>query len=51
LTRKFLGPAFVGICAGSTLSKKINEKFLSQGFGWFVLVMGLCIIAKELMEI
>lgn len=47
----FTGLSIVGIFIGSALSKKINEKILKTGFGWFVLVMGIYIIAKELMSI
>jgi hypothetical protein len=47
----FTSLSIFGIFLGSALSKKINENFLRQGFGWFVLVMGLYIIAKELLEI
>ena len=43
--------SIVGIFIGSSLSKKINENLLKQGFGWFVLTMGLYIITKELMAI
>jgi len=43
--------SIVGIFIGSSLSKKINENVLKQGFGWFVLAMGLYIITKELMAI
>lgn len=42
--------SIVGIFIGSSLSKKINEKMLKKGFGWFVLLMGIYIIAKELMS-
>lgn len=42
--------SIVGIFIGSSLSKKINEKMLKKGFGWFVLLMGVYIIAKELMS-
>jgi hypothetical protein len=44
----FTGLSISGIFIGSALSKKINEKVLKKGFGWFVLVMGIYIIAKEL---
>ncbi|UZD23254.1 sulfite exporter TauE/SafE family protein [Algoriphagus halophytocola] len=44
----FTGLSIVGIFIGSSLSKKINEKVLKKGFGWFVLVMALYIISKEL---
>ena len=47
----FTGLSIVGIFIGSALSKKINEKVLKTGFGWFVLVMGIYIIGKELMSL
>ena len=47
----FTGLSIVGIFIGSALSKKINEKILKTGFGWFVLVMGIYIITKELLAI
>ncbi|PZX50937.1 sulfite exporter TauE/SafE family protein [Algoriphagus chordae] len=47
----FTGLSIVGIFIGSSLSKKINEKALKKGFGWFVLLMGLYIISKELMSL
>jgi uncharacterized membrane protein YfcA len=40
--------AVVGIFAGNMLSKKIAADQLKKGFGWFVLVMGIYIITKEL---
>ncbi|WP_339869586.1 sulfite exporter TauE/SafE family protein [uncultured Algoriphagus sp.] len=46
----FTGLSILGIFVGSSLSKKINEKMLKKGFGWFVLIMGIYIIAKELMS-
>lgn len=39
----------VGIFIGIQLSKKIEGNKLKTGFGWFVLVMGIYILAKELM--
>jgi uncharacterized membrane protein YfcA len=36
---------------GSALSRKIDEGLLKRGFGWFVLIMGLCIIGKELLTL
>lgn len=39
--------AVAGIVGGSLLSKKISGEKLKPAFGWFVLVMGLYIIAKE----
>jgi uncharacterized protein len=40
--------AIVGIFIGTALSKKIDGAKLKPAFGWFVLVMGIYIIAKEL---
>lgn len=40
--------AIIGIFIGNQLSKKIDGAALKKGFGWFVLVMGLYIIIKEL---
>ncbi|MFV8322817.1 sulfite exporter TauE/SafE family protein [Flavobacterium sp. LB3P21] len=40
--------AIVGIFIGTTLSKKIDGNKLKPAFGWFVLVMGIYIITKEL---
>lgn len=40
--------AIVGIFIGDALSKKIDGDKLKKGFGWFVLVMGIYIIVKEL---
>ena len=42
------GLAFVGIFIGSFLAKRIAADRLKQGFGWFVLVIGIYIIVKEL---
>ncbi len=47
----FTGLSIAGIFIGSSLSKKINEKILKTGFGWFVLAMGIYIITKELTSI
>ena len=40
--------AIVGMLIGTQLSKKIDGAKLKPAFGWFVLVMGLYIITKEL---
>lgn len=40
--------AIVGIFIGNMLSKKVSADGLKKGFGWFVLVMGIYIIIKEL---
>lgn len=42
------GLAIVGIFIGNALSKKVSAESLKKGFGWFVLVMGIYIIVKEL---
>lgn len=42
------GIAIVGMLIGTQLSKKIDGAKLKPAFGWFVLVMGLYIITKEL---
>ncbi len=40
--------AIVGIFIGDKLSKRIDGNKLKKGFGWFVLIMGLYIIAQQL---
>ena len=40
--------AVLGIIIGTQLSKKINGAKLKPAFGWFVLVMGIYIITKEM---
>jgi uncharacterized membrane protein YfcA len=40
--------AVIGIFIGNQLSKKVDGAALKKGFGWFVLVMGIYIIVKEL---
>jgi uncharacterized protein len=42
------GLAIVGIFIGNVMSKKVSANGLKKGFGWFVLVMGIYIIVKEL---
>lgn len=39
--------AIAGIFVGGLLSKKIGGEQLKKGFGWFVLIMGIYIIVKE----
>lgn len=41
--------AIAGIFIGNYLTKFVDGEKLKKGFGWFVLVMGLYIIIKELM--
>lgn len=45
----FTGFSILGIFVGIYLNKFIDGKSLKKGFGWFVLVMGIYIIAKELL--
>jgi uncharacterized membrane protein YfcA len=44
----FTFSAVLGIFGGIYLSKKIAGAKLKTGFGWFVLIMGIYIIIKEL---
>lgn len=40
--------AVAGIVIGSQLSKKIDGKKLKPAFGWFILIMGIYIVIKEI---
>lgn len=40
--------AVIGIIIGTQLSKKIDGKKLKPAFGWFILVMGIYIMTKEI---
>jgi len=40
--------AITGILIGTQMAKKIKNESLKKAFGWFVLVMGIYIIIKEL---
>lgn len=40
--------AIAGLFLGNSFNKKVNAGSLKKGFGWFVLVMGIYIIIKEL---
>ena len=44
----FTAIAIVGIFVGTYLSKKVDGNKLKPAFGWFVLVSGIYIIAKEI---
>jgi len=44
----FTGISIGGIWLGVYLNNFVNGKKLKKGFGWFVLVMGIYIIWKEL---
>ncbi len=50
LLLKFTAFTIVGIFAGIWLTKYIPGKKLKPAFGWFVLVMGVYIISKELYQ-
>jgi len=41
--------AIVGMVIGTFVSKKIDSKPLQKAFGWFVLIMGIFIVGKELL--
>ncbi len=45
---EFTGLSVIGILIGNYLSKFIPSDKLKPGFGWFILLMGVFIIAKEL---
>lgn len=45
----FTSLSIAGIFVGGYLNKFIDGKKLKKGFGWFVLVMGIYIIGKELL--
>ena len=45
----FTGLSVIGIFIGIYLTKFISGARLKKGFGWFVLIMGIYIIFKELM--
>jgi uncharacterized protein len=40
--------SITGIFIGSKLADKVSGDSLKKGFGWFVLIMGICIIIKEI---
>jgi uncharacterized membrane protein YfcA len=42
------GLAIAGLFLGNRFSRKVNAHTLKKAFGWFVLVMGIYIIVKEL---
>jgi uncharacterized protein len=48
LLSTFTAAAVVGIFLGSYLAKFIKAETLKKGFGWFVLVMAIYILTKEL---
>ena len=40
--------AFIGMLIGTQLSKRIDGTQLKPIFGWFILIMGIYIITKEI---
>ncbi len=46
----FTALSIVGIFIGSALSKRIKDQALKRAFGWFVVVMGLFILIKEVLN-
>jgi len=42
--------AITGLLIGTLISKKLPGEKLKKGFGWFVLVMGIYIILKEILK-
>ena len=42
--------AIAGIFIGGYFNQKVNSEKLKKGFGWFVLVMGIYILAKEIIK-
>ncbi len=43
--------SIIGIFIGNNISQKINTSELKKGFGWFILIMGIYILIKELFYI
>lgn len=48
LLKIFTFASIFGIFIGNSISKKVEDRKLKTGFGWFVLAMGIYIIIKEL---
>jgi uncharacterized membrane protein YfcA len=44
------GLAITGIFIGNRLSNRVNSENLKKGFSWFVLIMGIYIIIKEMLD-
>ncbi len=42
------GIAIAGVFIGGYFNQKVNSEKLKKGFGWFVLIMGLYILSREL---
>lgn len=48
LLLKLTGIAVVGVLAGAVIGKKMKGSILKRGFGWFVLLIGIYIVVREL---
>lgn len=48
LLLKLTGGAVIGVLAGAAIGKKIQGSTLKRGFGWFVLLIGVYIVVREL---
>ena len=46
---KFSAFAIAGIILGSKISSAVPAEKLKHAFGWFVLVMGVCILVREIL--
>jgi len=46
----FTALATIGIIIGSKLSKRIHGATLQSAFGWFVVVIGIAVLVKEILE-
>ncbi|MFM6976581.1 MAG: sulfite exporter TauE/SafE family protein [Sphingobacteriaceae bacterium] len=42
--------AIAGIFIGAIFAEKVNEQHLKKAFGWFVLLMGIYILTKEILR-
>ena len=40
----------LGLLVGNSLNKKVNEKKLKKGFGYFVLIMGIFILLQQILS-
>lgn len=46
---KFLGLALFGVIIGINLSKRLNNNQLKPAFGWFIMVLSIIILIKEIL--
>ncbi|MCS6838294.1 MAG: sulfite exporter TauE/SafE family protein [Bdellovibrionaceae bacterium] len=47
---KIVGIAVMGLFVGASLKAKVDEKTLKKGFGYFVLVMGVFVLADQIIK-